>query len=63
MFRFIFVLGAIFTPILTFPHQGGRDNFIWSINMYPIDLSDKHGIVFGIANHRSIAWGDSADSA
>ena len=24
--------------------------------MYPIDLSDKHGIVFGIANHRSIAW-------
>ena len=24
--------------------------------MYPIDLSDKYGIVFGIANHRSIAW-------
>ena len=24
--------------------------------MYPIDLTDKHGIVFGIANHRSIAW-------
>lgn len=24
--------------------------------MYPIDLSDKTGIVFGIANHRSIAW-------
>ena len=24
--------------------------------MYPIDLSDKSGIVFGIANHRSIAW-------
>ncbi len=24
--------------------------------MYPIDLSDKNGIVFGVANHRSIAW-------
>ena len=24
--------------------------------MYPIDLSDKVGIVFGVANHRSIAW-------
>lgn len=24
--------------------------------MYPIDLSGKHGIIFGIANHRSIAW-------
>lgn len=24
--------------------------------MYPIDLSGKTGIVFGIANHRSIAW-------
>jgi enoyl-[acyl-carrier protein] reductase I len=26
------------------------------MNMYPIDLSGKTGIVFGIANHRSIAW-------
>ena len=24
--------------------------------MYPIDLSGKHGVIFGIANHRSIAW-------
>ena len=24
--------------------------------MYPIDLAGKTGIVFGIANHRSIAW-------
>ena len=24
--------------------------------MYPIDLSDKTGVVFGVANHRSIAW-------
>ena len=24
--------------------------------MYPIDLADKTGIVFGVANHRSIAW-------
>ena len=24
--------------------------------MYPIDLSGKNGIVFGVANHRSIAW-------
>ena len=24
--------------------------------MYPIDLRGKTGIVFGIANHRSIAW-------
>ena len=24
--------------------------------MYPIDLNGKTGIVFGIANHRSIAW-------
>ena len=24
--------------------------------MYPIDLTGKRGIVFGIANHRSIAW-------
>ena len=24
--------------------------------MYPIDLSGKTGIVFGVANHRSIAW-------
>ncbi|MDE2822637.1 MAG: enoyl-ACP reductase, partial [Chloroflexota bacterium] len=24
--------------------------------MYPIDLSGKAGVVFGIANHRSIAW-------
>ncbi len=24
--------------------------------MYPIDLSCKTGIVFGVANHRSIAW-------
>ena len=24
--------------------------------MYPIDLSGKAGIVFGVANHRSIAW-------
>ena len=25
--------------------------------MFPIDLSDKKGIVFGVANDRSIAWG------
>lgn len=25
--------------------------------MYPIELSGKTGIVFGVANHRSIAWG------
>ena len=24
--------------------------------MYPIDLEGKTGIVFGVANHRSIAW-------
>ena len=24
--------------------------------MYPIDLKDKVGVVFGVANHRSIAW-------
>ena len=24
--------------------------------MYPIDLAGKFGIVFGVANHRSIAW-------
>lgn len=24
--------------------------------MYPIDLAGKNGIVFGVANHRSIAW-------
>ncbi|MBM3932724.1 MAG: enoyl-ACP reductase [SAR202 cluster bacterium] len=24
--------------------------------MYPIDLSGKTGIIFGVANHRSIAW-------
>ena len=24
--------------------------------MYPIDLSGKKGIVFGVANDRSIAW-------
>lgn len=24
--------------------------------MYPVDLSGKNGIVFGVANHRSIAW-------
>lgn len=24
--------------------------------MYPIDLKDKNAIIFGIANHRSIAW-------
>jgi enoyl-[acyl-carrier protein] reductase I len=24
--------------------------------MYPIDLKDKTGVVFGVANHRSIAW-------
>ncbi|MDA1349765.1 MAG: enoyl-ACP reductase [Chloroflexi bacterium] len=24
--------------------------------MYPIDLSGKTGVVFGVANHRSIAW-------
>ena len=24
--------------------------------MYPIDLSGRNGIVFGVANHRSIAW-------
>jgi enoyl-[acyl-carrier protein] reductase I len=24
--------------------------------MYPIDLEGKNGIVFGVANHRSIAW-------
>ncbi len=24
--------------------------------MYSIDLSDKHGVVFGVANQRSIAW-------
>ncbi len=24
--------------------------------MYPIDLTDKRAMVFGIANHRSIAW-------
>ena len=24
--------------------------------MYPIDLDGKTGIVFGVANHRSIAW-------
>ena len=27
--------------------------------MYPIDLSGKKGIVFGVANDRSIAWGIS----
>ena len=25
--------------------------------MYPINLSGKSGIIFGVANHRSIAWG------
>ena len=25
--------------------------------MFPIDLSNKKGIVFGVANDRSIAWG------
>ena len=25
--------------------------------MYSIDLRGKYGLVFGIANHRSIAWG------
>ena len=25
--------------------------------MFPIDLSGKKGIVFGVANDRSIAWG------
>lgn len=25
--------------------------------MYPIDLSGKNGVVFGVANDRSIAWG------
>ena len=24
--------------------------------MYPVDLSGKNGIIFGVANHRSIAW-------
>ncbi len=24
--------------------------------MYPIDLSGKYGVVFGVSNHRSIAW-------
>ena len=24
--------------------------------MYPIDLEGKTGVVFGVANHRSIAW-------
>ena len=24
--------------------------------MYPIDLEGKTGIIFGVANHRSIAW-------
>ena len=24
--------------------------------MYAIDLAGKFGIVFGVANHRSIAW-------
>ena len=24
--------------------------------MYPVDLADKTGVVFGVANHRSIAW-------
>ena len=24
--------------------------------MYPVELSGKTGIVFGVANHRSIAW-------
>ena len=24
--------------------------------MYPIDLQGKTGVVFGVANHRSIAW-------
>ena len=24
--------------------------------MYPVDLADKAGVVFGVANHRSIAW-------
>ena len=27
--------------------------------MYSIDLSGKKGIVFGVANDRSIAWGIS----
>ena len=31
--------------------------------MYPIDLSDKVGIVFGVANHRSIAWAIAEDLA
>ena len=25
--------------------------------MYPIDLTGKRGVVFGVANDRSIAWG------
>jgi enoyl-[acyl-carrier protein] reductase I len=25
--------------------------------MYPIDLAGKNAVVFGVANHRSIAWG------
>lgn len=24
--------------------------------MYPIDLAEKSGLIFGVANHRSIAW-------
>ena len=24
--------------------------------MYPIDLEGKTGVIFGVANHRSIAW-------
>src|SRR5437867_3578496 len=24
--------------------------------MYPIDLSGKHALVLGVANHRSLAW-------
>ena len=24
--------------------------------MYPLDLSGKHALVLGVANHRSLAW-------
>ena len=32
-----------------------KENYVRK-RMYPIDLKGKTGIVFGVANHRSIAW-------
>ena len=33
------------------------DGVLGGDQVFPIDLSGKKGIVFGVANNRSIAWG------